>query len=89
MKKVTLNQDMLSMLNGTDREVELVDETGRTCGFFVPPKDHERLKRAVEIEQRRLDTWGLTQISEEEIERAKKSQRVYSTEEVIKRLESL
>jgi hypothetical protein len=89
MNKVIVDSAMHAKLNGTDAELEFVDPAGKTLGFFVPTVERERLKQVQAENDRLLIAWGWSQLSSEDIERSQKDTKLYTTEEVIKHLESL
>ncbi len=43
MTKVTVDQVLLSKLNGLNGQIELCDEAGQTVGFFLTANDYKRL----------------------------------------------
>ena len=89
MNRVIVDSALQAKLNGTDAELEFVDPAGKTLGFFVPAAERERLKQLEAENDRLLIAWGWSQLSGEDIARSQKDTKLYTTEEVIKRLESL
>jgi hypothetical protein len=68
---------------------QLYDESGRTIGYFLTVAEHERLK-ALEAENKRLlYEWAKASVSEEELRQAEADPEEYTTEEVLKYLETL
>ena len=43
MSKLTLDPGLRSMLNGFSEPMEVCDEAGKTCGFFVPQEAYRKL----------------------------------------------
>ena len=68
---------------------QLYDESGHTIGYFLTVAEHERLK-AVEAENKRLlYEWAKSAVTEEELRQAEEDTEEYTTEEVLKYLETL
>jgi hypothetical protein len=87
MEKVVLDSDLQAKLNGS--ELELVDRSGQTVGYFLPPQERERLKRLEAENQHLLIQWGFSQLSPEQLDAVPADEKLYTTEEVLKYLESL
>jgi hypothetical protein len=62
MSKITLDSDLKAKLNGGGAPVELCDEAGHTVGYFVSAEWYREM----------LVAWAKDQVSEEELERARK-----------------
>jgi hypothetical protein len=77
MSRLIVPASLSGQLIRLEQSVELCDESGRVLGLFLPspdPSEYERVE---------------PQISEEELQRRERSDKWYSTAEVIKHLESL
>jgi hypothetical protein len=88
MDKLSLDASMREKLNGTDKQVELVDEDGKTLGFYVLAADHARLMTAFENEKS-LYKWANAQVSDEELAKSMQDNELYTTAEVLAYLETL
>ena len=49
MSKLVLDPLLRSELNGLSEQIEVCDESGRTCGFLVPEGIYKRLLKSVNI----------------------------------------
>jgi len=87
VEKVVLDTDLQSKLNGS--ELELIDHSGQTVGYFLPPHERERLKRIEAENQHLLVQWGFSQFTPEELDAVPPDEKLYTTEEMLKYLESL
>ena len=74
MSRITVNSEMKEQLVRVKHMAELCDENGQVIGCFVPESDRSCLE---------------PQVSEEELQRREKSDKWYTTEEVLRHLESL
>jgi hypothetical protein len=79
MSKVVVDAALRAKLNGLDREIEFCDEAGNVLGYFLTPKEHEQLMYA----------WAKSQVTDEELEAARKEQGGMTTEELLAHLEAL
>jgi hypothetical protein len=77
MNKVTIDPGLRSKLNSLDSEVEFCDERGDTLGYFVP----------VELHDEYLCAWARSQVSEEELEEARRQSGGRPLAEILARLE--
>jgi hypothetical protein len=79
MAEIIFDPGLLAKLEGTPGPLELCDRSGRILGTFYPQApaiDYEAIEQA------------RPKLSREEVERRRQG-RTYSTEEVVKHLESL
>lgn len=74
ISRITISQELKEQLQRVKHLAELCDENGQVLGCFVPERDRSCLE---------------PQVSEEELQRREKSDKWYTTEEVLRRLESL
>jgi hypothetical protein len=77
MSRLTIPASLSGQLSSLSQSVELCDETGRVLGMFLPspdPSEYERVE---------------PDFSEEELQRQERSEKWYTTAQVIKHLESL
>ena len=65
MKKVTIDPELRSRLNGLTENIELCDEAGRTLAHLVPPDVYREL----------LHAWVDAHITPEELERRRQEPR--------------
>jgi hypothetical protein len=77
MSKVILDAATRARLNGLDQELELCDEAGNVIGYFLPPKEHERLMYA----------WAKSQVTDAELDAARREQGGMTTQELLAHLE--
>ena len=49
MSKLILDPLLRSKLNGMNEPVEVCDESGKTCGVFLPHETYQKLLRHVKI----------------------------------------
>jgi hypothetical protein len=86
MTKLVVDPTLQAKLTGP---VELCDNSGRTFGFFLTREEYERF-RQWEEEQRRLDyAHAQSLFTDEELAEDEKDTETFTTEEVIRYLESL
>jgi hypothetical protein len=76
MSKVILDDVLRAKLNGLNEQVEICDETGRTVGHFVPADFFKEL----------LYTWANAQVTDEELEQARRQTGGRPLAEIWKRL---
>lgn len=76
MQKVTLDPSLGAQFNGLKSEVELCDETGRTVGYFLPANWHQALY-----------AWANAQVSDEELETARRQTGGRPLADILARLE--
>jgi hypothetical protein len=68
---------------------QLYDDSGKVTGYYLTVAEYERLK-ALEEENKRLQiAWEKATFTEEELQQAEAETEEYSTEEVLKYLETL
>ena len=77
MSKITLDAELCGKLRGLAEPVELCDDSGRVLGRFVPVIDMSEWE------------WVGPEVSEEELDRRERSDRWYTTEEVLEHLRRL
>lgn len=86
MTKLTVDPSLQAKLTAP---LEFCDATGQTLGFFLTPEEHERF-RQWEEEQRRLDyAYAQSLFTDEELDEDERDTETFTTEEVIRYLESL
>jgi hypothetical protein len=78
MTRITVNESFLGQL-GSEREAELCDPSGRRLGYFLPEQVYREL----------LYRWANAQVSDEELESARKETESYTTAEVLEHLSNL
>ncbi len=74
MSRITVSRELKEQLQRVKSLAELCDENGEVIGCFVPERERSCLE---------------PQVSEEELKRREKSTEWYTTEQVIRHLESL
>lgn len=68
----------------------LHDESGKLLGYFATAAEFERLKMLEEENKRLLYEWAKTAVTDEELDEAEAADtEEYTTEEVLKYLETL
>ena len=68
---------------------QLFDDSGKVTGYYLTVSEYEQLK-ALEEENKRLQiAWEKATFLEEELQQAEAETEEYSTEEVLKYLETL
>lgn len=77
MTKVILDPELRERLHGLTHQIELCDESGRTLAYVLPSEDY--LRWAYE--------WARSQISDEELEEARREPGGRTTAEVLEWLE--
>src|SRR5262249_44298587 len=77
MSELTLDQTALSQLRAVKDSAKIIDESGRLLGYFIPAVDRE-LYEGLEVP-----------VSNEELRRAERETKSYSTAEVIAHLNTL
>lgn len=86
MGKLVIDPALRSNLN---QSMELTDPDGRTVGFFVMPDEHARLLQAAEEQIRREYELAKSRVTEEELDAANAEGGEYTTDDVIRHLQSL
>jgi len=77
MQKVTLDSDLRSKLNNLKTEVEVLDESGHTVGYFLPAEWHRELVYA----------WAKAQVTLEELEDSRRQPGGRPLKEILADLE--
>lgn len=68
---------------------QLYNDNGQTIGYFLTVAEHERLRK-LEAEHRRLVyVWAQSLFTDEELDKASQDPEEFTTEEVLRHLESL
>ena len=78
MNKVTIDESLHAKLGSLSSEVEVCDESGQTVGYFVPADWHDDL----------LYAWAKAQVTDEELERARRQVGGQALADILARLES-
>jgi hypothetical protein len=76
MVKLTINETLSKQLHSLEEEAVLCDDSGRTVGYYLPESLRKRL----------ICDWAMSQVSEEELERARREPGGSSLEEIWERL---
>jgi hypothetical protein len=76
MSKIVLDDELKAKLNGLDKTVEVEDTNGRLVGQFVPQEEYVKLVYA----------WAKSEVSDEELDRARKETGGRTLSEIWKRL---
>jgi hypothetical protein len=76
MNKIVVDQAMRSKLNGLDKQIEFLDESGKTLGHFLPSETYREL----------LVAWSKAWVSDEELERRRKEPGGRTLKEIWQRL---
>ncbi len=85
MSKVTVDQTLLSKLNGLNCQIQLCDASGKILGFFIPVEEFEKLVR-IEDYENLVREWAKLKFPPEELERRAKEPGERTTAEVLARL---
>lgn len=88
MSKVTVDQSLLSKLNGLNCQMQLCDASGKTLGFFIPAEEFENLVR-IEDYKKLVCEWAKLKYPAEELERIAREPGERTTAEVLARLNQL
>jgi hypothetical protein len=78
--RVALDATLRAQLLQFRGQVELCDETGQTVGFFVPARQSDQCAAYA---------WLRTQVSDDELEKARQEPGGISTADLLQRLERL
>jgi hypothetical protein len=79
MSKITVDQTLLSKLNGLKAQIQLCDASGKTLGFFIPFEEYEKL----------VYEWVKLRHPADELERIAQEPGERTTAEVLARLNQL
>jgi hypothetical protein len=79
MSKLVLDPALRAKLNNLDSDVEVCDESGNTIGYFLSAEWHHEL----------LYTWAKAQVTDEELEEARRQTGGRPLEDILKDLEKL
>jgi len=77
MQKIIIDESLRTKLNNCDTELEFLDESGKTLGFFVPPEWHHEL----------LYAWAKAQVTDQELEEARLQPGGQPLSEILEKLE--
>jgi len=64
MQKIVIDESLRTRLNNCAAELEFLDESGKTLGFFLPPDWHHEL----------LYAWAKTQVTDQELDLARREE---------------